>query len=341
MAKKRPAPISSIGQAVEKNETIEKQAIEKLDESKSNNNATLVDIELIDEIKIFNSESMHNRTAYSKEDILNLAHNMIQMKGKGCLETGVIQPIIIREKKGRYERISGFRRIEACKINREDKIPAIVLRNIDDATARFMRSSENLQREANNPYDELVGILENIALLVGYDNIKQVTSFLFKISNSNKGKSSLSDEDNKLYIKFTEILERIGRYSLSALTERLTILNFKEIVLKELIQNSINYTEAKLINRVKDEKIIQTLLNYVKTTKPTITILKQQISNLQKNKNKKLETNYDILKKQISYFSKSDYKKLSGNKKILVDKAIDDITERLNDIRELVEKEDK
>jgi len=341
MAKKRPAPISSIGQALEKNEIIEKKAVKKLEESKSNSSAKLISINLIDEIKIFNSESMHNRTAYSKEDILNLAHNMAQMKGKGCLGTGVIQPIIIREKNGRYERISGFRRIEACKINGEDKIPAIVLHDIDDATARFMRSSENLQREANNPYDELVGILENIALLVGYDSIKQVTSFLFKISNSNKGKSSLSAEDNKLYIKFTEILERIGQYSLPALTERLTILNFKDIVLKELVQNNINYTEAKFINRVKDEKNIQTLLNYVKTTKPTIKMLKDRISNLQNNKSVKPETKYDDMKKQISCFSKSDYKKLSGDKKILVDKAISDITERLSDIQKLLDKKDE
>jgi len=65
---------------------------------------------------------------------------------------GVIQPIVVREKDGRYELIAGERRWRAVKKLGLATIPAIV-RQMTDAQAASAALIENLQREDLNPIE--------------------------------------------------------------------------------------------------------------------------------------------------------------------------------------------
>lgn len=68
-------------------------------------------------------------------------------------EQGLIQPIVVRPKDGRYEVIAGHRRLLAHRFLHEEKIKAI----IKDATEEevfFIRAIENLQREDLNPIEK-------------------------------------------------------------------------------------------------------------------------------------------------------------------------------------------
>ncbi len=59
---------------------------------------------------------------------------------------GILVPIVVREKDGGYEIISGHRRKRACELAGIETIPAIV-RNLDDDTAIIHMVDSNVQRE--------------------------------------------------------------------------------------------------------------------------------------------------------------------------------------------------
>ena len=68
-------------------------------------------------------------------------------------EHGVIQPIIVRSVKDKYEIIAGERRYKASALAGLTKIPAIV-RNLDDKESSKVALLENLQRKNLTPIEE-------------------------------------------------------------------------------------------------------------------------------------------------------------------------------------------
>lgn len=71
---------------------------------------------------------------------------------------GVLQPILVRERYGRYELIAGQRRWMAAVAAGLPRIPAIIM-EADDATSLELALVENLQRRALNPVEEARAIL--------------------------------------------------------------------------------------------------------------------------------------------------------------------------------------
>jgi ParB family chromosome partitioning protein len=83
---------------------------------------------------------------------------------------GLLQPILVRPHPhlgaGRYEIIAGERRFHACRLAGLEAVP-VVIRQLDDATARQAALIENLQRENITPLEEaavLKQILEETGL---------------------------------------------------------------------------------------------------------------------------------------------------------------------------------
>ncbi len=68
-------------------------------------------------------------------------------------EKGVIQPILVRAKGGKYEIIAGERRFRAAKLLGLKEIPAII-KNVDDANVLELSLIENVQREELNRIEE-------------------------------------------------------------------------------------------------------------------------------------------------------------------------------------------
>lgn len=80
---------------------------------------------------------------------------------KSISEKGVLQPVILRRKAGRYELVAGERRLRAAKLAALRTIPAVV-RQVSDSEALEIALVENLQREDLNPLDEARGYRELI-----------------------------------------------------------------------------------------------------------------------------------------------------------------------------------
>ena len=76
-------------------------------------------------------------------------------------EKGVLQPVIVRRKSGRFELVAGERRLRAAKLANLKAIPAIV-KPVSDSEALEIALVENLQREDLNPIDEARGYKELI-----------------------------------------------------------------------------------------------------------------------------------------------------------------------------------
>ena len=65
---------------------------------------------------------------------------------------GLLQPIVVRQKDGKYELVAGERRLRATKLAGIEKIPALV-RKYNDTESMNLALMENLQRQDLNPIE--------------------------------------------------------------------------------------------------------------------------------------------------------------------------------------------
>lgn len=65
---------------------------------------------------------------------------------------GIIQPLIVSEKMGKYELIAGERRLRASKLAGLEKVP-VIIRQVDDQEKLEVALIENIQREDLNPIE--------------------------------------------------------------------------------------------------------------------------------------------------------------------------------------------
>ena len=72
-------------------------------------------------------------------------------------QVGVLQPILVHEKEGRYHIIAGERRWRASRMAELSEIPCLI-RQLDDVSRLEVALIENLQREDLNPIEEASGI---------------------------------------------------------------------------------------------------------------------------------------------------------------------------------------
>jgi len=66
---------------------------------------------------------------------------------------GVVQPVLLRPREGRFELVAGERRLRAAKIAGLERIPAVV-REVEDKDLLELALIENIQREDLNPIEE-------------------------------------------------------------------------------------------------------------------------------------------------------------------------------------------
>jgi len=92
-------------------------------------------------------------------------------------EKGILQPIIVREKNGRYEIIAGERRCIAAKNVGLKDVPCIEM-NVSDNEAMELALIENLQRKDLNVFEEADG-LNALADMYGYSH-KQISEKIGK-----------------------------------------------------------------------------------------------------------------------------------------------------------------
>ena len=204
-------------------------------------------------IKDIAEPKVHDRKSYSKEDISSLAKNIKATKM-------LLQPIVVRKIGNKYERIIGFRRIEAVKELGWKEIPAIILKDISDEEAMLIMLSENIQRENLNVYDQTVGILEYIGLAFEL-NFEEVKKLLYHFRNVDSKTIASDPEKSEMQRERMEaITQKLGNISVASLINRLKVFSLKDIILDALKEGKVSYTAAVELNKIND---IQKLKNFI------------------------------------------------------------------------------
>jgi len=235
------------------------------------------------EIARIQAPKLHDRRSYSQEEIEALSHNIASTKR-------LLQPIVVRRVEEGYERIAGFRRVEAVKLLGWEKIPAVVLDGVNDQEAMLIMLSENMQREDLNPYDQTVGILQYIALSLEID-IEAVKKLLYRFRNADSGVlKGLDEKTHAQRAQMEQITQRLGQISVSTLINRLKIFSLSPKVLEALKKGSIGYSAAQEINKLGDEGKIMLLINEVLAEKLPLREIKQRV---REKKNKPAKTSAD------------------------------------------------
>ena len=96
-------------------------------------------------IELLQPNESQPRKHFSEESLIELADSI--------KESGIIQPIVVRQKGARYEIVVGERRWRAAKMANLEKVPVIV-RTISDLKVAEITLVENIQRENLNPIEE-------------------------------------------------------------------------------------------------------------------------------------------------------------------------------------------
>lgn len=164
------------------------------------------------DIKLIEMNPDQPRKVFNEEQIKGLAESI--------KENGLINPITLREKDGKFQIISGERRFRAFKFLERNKVPALVLKNIADSKMLELTLVENIQREDLNAIE----IAKSYKKLIYDLNIKQ-----------------------------EELANRVGK-SRSAVSNSMRILDLSENIQNMILQGKLTEGHARAILSLPSEK---------------------------------------------------------------------------------------
>jgi len=211
---------------------------------------------------------------------------------------GVIQPIVVRVRNGRYEIIAGERRWRAVKKLGLSTIPAIV-REFNDSQAASIALIENLQREGLTAIEEAIAYQKLI-------DLHQLTqeSLAQRLGKSqstiaNKIRLLGLSEPVKNALIGRKITERHARALLSLDTDELQLKVLEDVISKEL---NVKQTEARVAFYKEASAIKKSRrVSFTKDVRLALNTIRQSIdmvsgSGLQiKTNEKDYEDHYEIV----------------------------------------------
>ncbi len=172
------------------------------------------------------------------------------------LENGLIQPVTVRRtKEGKYELISGERRLRACKEIGMFDIPAYILRVETKEAMLALSLIENLQREDLNPIE---------------------------IADTYK---KLLEECN---LSHDEIAKRVGKER-STVTNFLRLLKLPSEIQKSLVDKEITMGHARALINVPSKIIQKEILHKIKSAGLSVRKTESLIKKLSSPKKEKTE----------------------------------------------------
>lgn len=218
------------------------------------------------DIKLIEMNPDQPRKVFNEEEIKGLAESI--------KENGLINPVTLREKDGKYQIISGERRFRAFKFLERNTVPALVLKNIADSKMLELTLVENIQRADLNPIE----IARSYKKLIYDLNIKQ-----------------------------EELANRVGK-SRSAVSNSMRILDLSENIQNLILEGKITEGHARTILSLPSEKDRENFAkiilekNYSVRECERIVKEKRELTNSKNNKEeKKKDPN---LKKLENYLEK-------------------------------------
>lgn len=192
---------------------------------------------------------------------------------------GLLQPITVRKKPdGRYELISGERRLRACKMAGLSTIPSIII-DIDEEKSALLAVLENLQRENLHFFEEAMAIER---LIKGFGlSQEEVARKLGKSQSalSNKLRLLRLPNDIRYNITLYGLSERHARALLrlpttammnsvidTVVEQGLTVSATEKLICDMLTKSQQKSKKGKTVMVFKDVRIFINTLNHAVTT---------------------------------------------------------------------------
>ena len=208
-------------------------------------------------------------------------HEKLEELSQSIQKIGLIQPIIVRKGKKKFELVAGERRLKACKLAGIDEIPAIVS-DFDDRKAFESGLIENIQREDLTSIEEAEGYnrlmnefnytQEELAKIVSKSR-SHVANLLRLISLPTQVKKYILDGKLSLgharclvgYVGATDLAKRIVK-------ERLSVRYVESLFHKEDLHKKIKGSdkEKKIKEKDADTAILEKELSLKLGVKLTI-----------------------------------------------------------------------
>lgn len=188
------------------------------------------------------------RKSFDEDALLELSESLKQY--------GVLQPLLVQDKKDYYEIIAGERRWRAAKLAGLKEVP-VIIKKLTDQEIVEISLIENIQRENLNPIEEALAYKR----LLREFNLKQ-----------------------------DEVAERVSK-SRTAVTNSMRLLKLDERVQQMVIDELISTGHARALLAITDNEIQYTLAQQIFDEKLSVRETEKLIKKMQNPKQEKAELN--------------------------------------------------
>ena len=177
----------------------------------------------------------------------NFAEDYLQELADSIKQFGLLQPILVQDKKSYYEIIAGERRWRAAKIAGLKEVP-VIIRNLTDQEVVEISLIENIQREDLNPIEEAQA----------YKRL--LTEF---------------------HLKQDEVAERVSK-SRTAVTNSMRLLKLCDPVQKMVVDGMISTGHARALLAIEDPEQQYLIAQKVFDEKLSVREVEKLVKNLNK-----------------------------------------------------------
>ena len=181
------------------------------------------------------------RKNFDEDALLELSESIKQF--------GVLQPLLVQNRKDYYEIIAGERRWRAAKLAGLKKVPVIV-KNLTDQEIVEISLIENIQRENLNPIEEAIAYKRLL---------------------------------NEFHLKQDEVAERVSK-SRTAVTNSIRLLKLDEKVQQMVIDDMISTGHARALLGISDGEKQYTLAQKVFDEKLSVREVERLVKKMQNQK---------------------------------------------------------
>lgn len=219
---------NAMGEAKVKKDTNEKKA-----EEEQSRQETIVKISMVEP----------NR----KQPRKNFDEDALQELSDSIKQFGLIQPILVQDRKDHYEIIAGERRWRAAKMAGLKEIP-VIIRNYSEREIMEISLIENIQREDLNPIEEAQA----------YKRLLE-----------------------EFHLKQDEVAERVSK-SRAAVTNSMRLLKLSDEVQQMLIDDMISTGHARTLLAIEDPEEQYTVAQKIFDEKLSVRDVEKLVKNLHK-----------------------------------------------------------
>ena len=226
-------------------------------------------------LRLVEPASSQPRQKFDEDALLELSESIKQF--------GVLQPLLVTERKDYYEIIAGERRWRAAKMAGLKEVP-VIIKKLTEQEIMEISLIENIQRENLNPIEEALAYKKLI---------------------------------NEFNLKQDEVAERVSK-SRTAVTNAMRLLKLNDKVQQMVIDEMLTTGHARALLAIEDENMQHTVAQQIFDEKLSVRDTEKLVKNIQNGKkaakekevlDPKLKVIYDDLAEQM--------KKILGTKVLI------------------------